>query len=237
MCPMGFQRTICLALVSLSTLLAGPSCKDAPPPPADPEVASFLMPPGKARVTLQVERLISLTQREPVKQARKVVVERSREGAVYRVRDPRDRVEWRSAGQLFFAARPDGAYLVRQFDGMGQAVGVRGRRLVFPWPASAGDRRKVSYSIHGRPGKGGGKARGTVTVLREGFSETVEGKAYDPCLEVQEVLDLPGGKRLDLRSVFCRGIGRVRIQQRSPIPSGGESSIIDQVVRLQDEAQ
>lgn len=209
-------------------------CKEPSSAGADPSVADYLMPAGKNKAELLMERRFSGPGKKSFVQPRLVVVERSREGVVYRIRERIGKDEWRTAAQLFFVARPNGAYLGKQFNLVGEEVGVKGERLMFPWPSKAGDERVVRYRIHGRRHDGGASAKGLVKVLREGFSEKVGARAVGPCLEVREELVPDVGGKLDLTSVFCKGVGRVRITQRNETLSRGESTIVDQVITIRD---
>jgi hypothetical protein len=92
-------------------------------------------------------------------------------------------------------------------------VGATTPRLIFPWPPQPGKSRRVRYTI-----TDGRKARGAVTVKRYGFARKVGGKIYQPCLEVLEQLFFESGGFVDLRSVFCVGIGRVEIESKHRKP-------------------
>lgn len=213
-------------------LLLLPGCKETHPPDPALEVAAYLMPPGRSRVELLLERRVSGPGREPLRQPRLVVAERTREGVLYRVKERVKSKEWRTAAKLLITATAEGAYLTHQEDLMGQPVGVRERRLLFPWPLRAGAVRSLEYRLLGPQEDGGRRASARVSVTRTAFAEVVAGKTYAPCVEVRELLTPDVGGRLDLRSVWCRGVGRVRIEQRNESLSRGESHVLDQLIRL-----
>ena len=112
-------------------------------------------------------------------------------------------------------------------------MGPKTPRLVFPWPPGQKKREiKRSYAIYGRRSDGGHRVQAKVRVLRTGFSTLVGKKRFGPCLEVEEILLPDVGGRLELRSVFCKGAGRVRIEQRNESLSRGKSVVVDQAIQI-----
>lgn len=221
-------------LLCLPGLLLVPGCKEPRPSPRGPEITAYLMPPGRDRVELQMERRVSGPGRETTRQARRVLAIRSKGGVIYRISERVEKERWRTAATLRFEVDDRGAYITRQEDLTGQPVGVRERRLVFPWPLRAGGVRSLVYKMLGPQEDGGRRAKATVTVTRQGFGEVVDGKTHAPCFEVREVLEPDVGGRLDIRSVYCRGLGRVRIEQRNETLSRGELLVVDQLLSVRD---
>lgn len=196
-------------------------------------VAAYLMPPGVKRVEIRMERRKFGPAQRIVRQPRLVVAHRTGDGVLYQIRERVEGNRWRTAARLFFAARSGGAFIRRQLDLHGRPVGPRTLRLVFPWPL---ERRKQqfrrNYAIFGRRSDGGRRVRATVRILRTGFATRVGKKRFSPCLEVEEILLPDVGGRMELRSVFCRGAGRVRIEQKSESLSHGKNTVIDQAIQI-----
>ncbi len=203
--------------------------------PAYGAVAAYLMPPGKKSIELLMERVKSGPGKRTLRQPRRMQEVRTDRGVVYRVLEKVSEDEWRTTAQLFLDARPDGAWIAKQFNLHGKRVGPRRPRLVFAWPLSKGKKeRKFSYPIFGRRQDGGRKVGARVRTLRTGFHEQIGGKRYGPCLEVQETLKPDVGGRLILKSVFCRGLGRVRIRQENHTLSRGLSIIDDHAIGVRE---
>lgn len=207
-----------LTLLVASVLVTLPGCKgqgrDAST--AHAPVLKLLAPLSKENTVVLVERRKTHTGYTRKMSPRTLEVIRNKRGVIYRVRERTDPKTWRLAAQLFIDARPSGAWLRKQYGLGGRPVGPTTPRLLFPWPPKPGSPHKVSYTI-----ADGRKATGTVTVLRYGFSVKVAGKTYQPCLEVREVLTFNGGGKIDLRSVYCVGFGRVEIESKLHRPDKG----------------
>jgi hypothetical protein len=222
-----------LLLLGLAAATLGSDCKcGAGDPAAHPEVAAFLMPPGRRAVELRVGRTLTRPSGKVQRTNRRLAIQRSVGGVYYRVREQVDQTTWRLAAQLNIVARPDGAYLKEQFGLGGKRVGVKGRRLLFPWPLKAGVTRQVRYAIHD-----GRTATATVTLSRHGFSRAVGGKTYKPCLETREAFRFNRGGRLVLRQIFCKGLGRVEIETVKDHPRKGRTRIVDRTLAIQSTAK
>jgi len=224
-----YPSGLSLALFCTAVLPIGAACKGRghKATPAHPPVLEFLLPQGKKRATLLVERTKihkGTTRKMP---PRTIDITRNIQGVVYRIRERIDSTTWRLAAQLFIDARSDGAWIRAQFGLGGRRVGARTSRLVFPWPPKPGSSHRVRYAI-----ADGRKATGTVTVVRYGFSRALAGKKYQPCLEVREVLSFDRGGGIDLRSVFCVGFGRVEIESKLRRRSKGLRTTIDRSTGL-----
>lgn len=191
-------------------------------------VLELLAPFSKKPTVVLVKRKKTHTGYIRMMAPRTLEVVRNKRGVVYRVRERTDPKTWRLAAQLFIDARPSGAWLRKQYGLGGRQVGATTPRLLFPWPPKPGTPHKVSYKI-----ADGRKATGTVTVLRYGFSAKVAGKTYQPCLEVREVLTFNRGGKIDLRSVFCVGFGRVEIESKLDRPDKGLRIVLDRSTGLQ----
>lgn len=233
--PLSTSATVWVSVLFFSAVCAtGASCKGKgrEGSTAHPPVLELLLPQGKKRATLLVERSKTHAGYTRKMAPRTIEASRNRQGVVYRVRERIDATTWRLAAQLFIDARPDGAWLRAQYGLGGRRVGAKTQRLLFPWPPKPGSPRRVSYAI-----TDGRKATGTVTVVRYGFSRAVAGKTYQPCLEVREVLSFDRGGGIDLRSVFCVGFGRVEIESKHQSPSKGLRTTIDRSTGLEEPSK
>jgi hypothetical protein len=200
--------------------------------PAFAPVMAYLMPPDRKQVELMMERRKTGPGKRPMVQPRMLLARRINAGVVYRIRERISGDRWRTAAQLRLHARPDGAWISRQLDLHGKRVGPKHKRLVFPWPVADAKPRNLTYRIFGRRRDGGRRVKARVSVVRHGFSEKVGSRRFGPCLEVREELVPDVGGRMDLRSVYCRGLGRVRIEQRNESLSRGKSVIVDRVIGI-----
>ncbi|MFH2006867.1 MAG: hypothetical protein ABI333_09815 [bacterium] len=188
-------------------------------------VLSLLLPAGKKNATCRIERRRTRFGQTLIMLPRELQVTRTDTGVIDRFRERINPKEWRLAAQLFIDARPDGAWLRAQYSLVGKRVGAKGPRLLFPWPPKPGSSREVVYRI-----LDGRLATGTVTVTRYGFSQTVKGTEYKPCLEVQEALRFKKGGGVALRSVYCTGFGRVEIETNSESPQKEKTKLVDRTL-------
>ncbi|MDY0002830.1 MAG: hypothetical protein RBU30_16145, partial [Polyangia bacterium] len=162
----------------LLILLVTPGCKATPGAPERPEVVDYLMPRGRDKIELLMERKVWGPGRDLLRQPRMLLAERSGEGVIYSLGERVDHDRWRTSARLFFVATSRGACIKRQEDLAGQPVGVEEPRLVIPWPLRPGVVRHLEYRLLGPQEDGSKTAAGKVTVLRSGFHEKVAGKSY-----------------------------------------------------------
>lgn len=188
------------------------------PARAQRDVQAYLAPEGKDGVRFELERRAKeLQMAKTVVSDRRMLAARTPEGALLRFTERIDGTRWRDVAQLRIVAEPTGAYITEQYGLSRRRLGVDGKRLLFPWPVRAGAKVPVSYKI-----LDGRKATGHVTVDREGFEVNVGGTRYRPCIEVTERLDFGPKDFIQLRQVFCRGLGRAEIESHIRTPRGEE---------------